>query len=180
MEKSMRLIQRNRVKGQVQDQDHAGSEGSKNPKGWIAGASIGMQRRNSDANREYLAGLNAQQRRAVRYGVTAGNATDVGPLLVIAGAGTGKTMTIAHRVAHLIMSGISPHRILLLTFTRRAAREMIRRVRGIASKGLSGAKLDLPCPAPFMPSVPAFCANTHIELVSSRPSPFLTGRTLLT
>ncbi|HTI06021.1 MAG TPA: ATP-dependent helicase [Gemmatimonadales bacterium] len=50
-----------------------------------------------------------------------------GPLLIIAGAGTGKTQTLAHRVAHLIKAGSDPGRILLLTFTRRAAEIMIRR-----------------------------------------------------
>ena len=50
---------------------------------------------------------------------------------VIAGAGTGKTMTLACRVAHHIASGVSPERILLLTFARRAAAEMLRRVEGI-------------------------------------------------
>lgn len=50
-----------------------------------------------------------------------------GPLLIIAGAGTGKTRTLVYRVAHLIDQGIDPRSILLLTFTRRAAEEMIRR-----------------------------------------------------
>src|ERR1041384_3936018 len=53
------------------------------------------------------------------------------PLLVIAGAGTGKTNTLAHRVAHLILEGVAPEGILLLTFTRRAALEMIRRAQRI-------------------------------------------------
>ena len=50
-----------------------------------------------------------------------------GPLLIIAGAGTGKTRTLVYRVAHLIDQGVDPRSILLLTFTRRAAEEMIRR-----------------------------------------------------
>lgn len=50
-----------------------------------------------------------------------------GPLLIVAGAGTGKTMTLAARVAHLLDSGGAPERLLLLTFTRRAAREMLHR-----------------------------------------------------
>jgi ATP-dependent DNA helicase UvrD/PcrA len=54
------------------------------------------------------------------------------PLLVIAGAGTGKTNTLAHRVAHLIVNGADPRRILLMTFSRRAASEMTRRVERIA------------------------------------------------
>ena len=50
-----------------------------------------------------------------------------GPLLIIAGAGTGKTRTLVYRVAHLIDIGVDPRSILLLTFTRRAAEEMLRR-----------------------------------------------------
>src|SRR3989337_1070514 len=57
-----------------------------------------------------------------------------GPLLVIAGAGTGKTSTLAHRVAHLILNGVAPERLLLLTFSRRASHEMIRRARRIVAK----------------------------------------------
>ncbi len=56
------------------------------------------------------------------------------PLLVIAGAGSGKTNTLAHRVAHLIVQGADPRRILLMTFSRRAASEMTKRVERIARK----------------------------------------------
>lgn len=82
--------------------------------------------------------LNAEQRQAAEFGVLdqAGR-FGAGPLLVIAGAGTGKTMTLAHRVAHLIVAGVSPERILLLTFTRRAAEEMIRRVDAIVRQAIS-------------------------------------------
>ena len=59
-----------------------------------------------------------------------------GPLLVIAGAGTGKTNTLAHRVAHLVLNGVDPGRIMLLTFTRRAATEMRRRSVEILRKAL--------------------------------------------
>ncbi len=66
-------------------------------------------------------------------------ATAARPLLIIAGAGTGKTNTLAHRVAHLIVSGADPGRILLLTFTRRAAAEMTTRVERICSKAVRDA-----------------------------------------
>jgi DNA helicase-2/ATP-dependent DNA helicase PcrA len=74
----------------------------------------------------YLATLNPEQRHAVEHG-------DRAPLLIIAGAGTGKTNTLAHRVAHLIVLGADPRRMMLLTFSRRAAIEMIRRVERIAA-----------------------------------------------
>ena len=64
--------------------------------------------------------LNAEQLSAVEHGDT--------PLLVIAGAGSGKTKTLSCRVAHLVANGADPSRILLLTFSRRAASEMIARV----------------------------------------------------
>ena len=66
--------------------------------------------------------LNDQQRAAAEF--------DGGHALVLAGAGTGKTLTIVARAAHLIASGVDPGRVLLLTFTRRAAREMSHRLRG--------------------------------------------------
>jgi DNA helicase II / ATP-dependent DNA helicase PcrA len=79
----------------------------------------------------YLAHLNPEQRRAVEYGGTHLGAA--GPLLIIAGAGSGKTNTLAHRVAHLMVNGVDPRRIMLLTFSRRAAAEMTRRVERITT-----------------------------------------------
>jgi DNA helicase-2/ATP-dependent DNA helicase PcrA len=55
---------------------------------------------------------------------------------VIAGAGSGKTNTLAHRVAHLIVNGADPRRILLMTFSRRAAAEMTKRVERISRKAM--------------------------------------------
>ncbi len=79
--------------------------------------------------------LNPAQRIAARYGErTADQAFRAGPLLIIAGAGTGKTNTLAHRVAHLVQEGVNPQRILLLTFTRRAAVEMTRRAQRIVGE----------------------------------------------
>ena len=82
----------------------------------------------------YLGQLNAQQRRAVEHGEAA--LAEAGPLLIIAGAGSGKTNTLAHRVAHLVINGADPRRILLLTFSRRAAAEMARRVEHITAIAL--------------------------------------------
>ncbi|KWR80192.1 MULTISPECIES: ATP-dependent helicase [Cupriavidus] len=77
----------------------------------------------------YLSRLNPEQRAAVEYDGDA-------PLLIIAGAGSGKTNTLAHRVAHLVVNGADPRRILLLTFSRRAASEMGRRVERIVDQAL--------------------------------------------
>ena len=82
----------------------------------------------------YLDTLNPEQRRAVEHGVEAGSAPAAEPLLIIAGAGSGKTNTLAHRVAHLIVNGADPRRILLMTFSRRAASEMTRRVERIGRR----------------------------------------------
>ena len=71
-----------------------------------------------------LRDLNAEQRAAA-------SADPDHPVLIVAGAGTGKTATLAHRVAWLIANGADPGRILLLTFTRRAAAEMMRRAEGL-------------------------------------------------
>ena len=98
----------------------------------------------------YLDKLNPEQRRAVEYGIDVTGGTPMGPLpagplLVIAGAGSGKTNTLAHRVAHLIVKGADPRRILLMTFSRRAAAEMSRRVQRICAQVLgtnAGAMTD--------------------------------------
>ena len=81
---------------------------------------------------DYLSSLNDAQREAATFGV----APDAlaGPLLVIAGAGTGKTNTLAHRVAHLLVNGAQPESVMLLTFSRRAADEMTRRVQRIVAQ----------------------------------------------
>ena len=86
-----------------------------------------------DARRErepWLDRLNEEQRQAVTYGS--------GPLLILAGAGTGKTTTLCSRAAALISSGVQPERILLLTFTRRAARAMLGRTRALLGAATGG------------------------------------------
>lgn len=89
----------------------------------------------------YLSKLNTTQRAAVEHGSEA-KSDKCSPLLVIAGAGSGKTNTLAHRVAHRIVNGADPTRILLMTFSRRAASEMIRRVERIAAQIL-GQKAEV-------------------------------------
>src|SRR5829696_9675131 len=91
--------------------------------------------REPDAARrtDFAAELNEAQAAAATHGD--------GPLLIIAGAGTGKTRTLVYRVAHLIQRGVPPERILLLTFTRRAAQEMLQRAErlvGAAGRGVQG------------------------------------------
>jgi DNA helicase-2/ATP-dependent DNA helicase PcrA len=85
------------------------------------------------SGRDFSAELNPEQFAAATHGD--------GPLLIIAGAGTGKTRTLVYRVAHLIERGVPPERILLLTFTRRAAQEMLSRAErlvGTASSKVCG------------------------------------------
>ncbi|MGE6781593.1 ATP-dependent helicase [Ensifer adhaerens] len=84
----------------------------------------------------YLEKLNDRQREAVEHGIGLPDGRIGGPLLIIAGAGSGKTNTLAHRVAHLIVNGADPRRILLMTFSRRAASEMTRRVGRICRQVL--------------------------------------------
>jgi DNA helicase II / ATP-dependent DNA helicase PcrA len=88
----------------------------------------------------HLEKLNGAQRKAVTYGEPLPEkGFKSGPLLIVAGAGTGKTDTLAHRVAHLVIHGVDPARILMLTFTRRAATEMRRRAHDITKKALDEA-----------------------------------------
>ena len=78
-----------------------------------------------------LSSLNPQQREAVMHGPGAGPAA---PLAIIAGAGSGKTSTLAHRVARLVRDGADPGRILMLTFSRRAADGLVRRAGQVLAK----------------------------------------------
>ena len=93
-----------------------------------------------------FAGLNAEQRAAVEHDI---GAARVRPLLVVAGAGSGKTNTLAHRVARLIQSGADPQRILLLTFSRRAAGEMGQRAGGVLQRLLGKGGTQAPVTLPW-------------------------------
>ncbi|MBK8894857.1 MAG: ATP-dependent helicase [Propionivibrio sp.] len=95
------------------------------------------------ASADYLESLNDEQRAAVEYD------GQRGPLLVIAGAGSGKTKTLAHRVAHLTVNGADPQRILMLTFSRRAAAEMSRRVGLIVQQVIGAPATQRPLHFPW-------------------------------
>ena len=89
--------------------------------------------------------LNAAQRSAAEY---AAGCNEPMPLLVIAGAGSGKTSTLAHRVAHLVATGADPQRLLLLTFSRRAALELERRAGRVLGAMIAGRPVER---APALP-----------------------------
>ena len=90
-----------------------------------------------------------------------------GPLLVLAAAGTGKTRTLVHRVAYLIEQGVPAERILLLTFTNRAAREMLERAQQVVGPAVA---------AIWSGTFHSICARRASRPRRSRPSPTGTRR----
>jgi len=118
---------------------------------------------------DYLADLNPEQKCAVKHGVKDGSALDSRPLLVIAGAGSGKTKTLAHRVAHLVVNGIDPYRILLLTFSRRAAIDMTGRVKRITGAAMGLGQVDLPWAGTFH-AVGARILREYADRIGLKPS----------
>ena len=136
-------------------------------------------RNNAAAEKDYLDVLNAEQRRAVEHGCE-GSVNDGRALLIIAGAGSGKTNTLAYRVAHLVCRGADPRRILLLTFSRRAAAEMERRAGQILHRvlGLPGATEIAPLPwAGTFHSVGARLLREYAERIGLRDSFTIHDRT---
>ena len=95
--------------------------------------------------------LNSEQQLAVEHGI--GAAEGPGPLLVVAGAGSGKTAMLAHRVAALILAGVDPKRIMLATFSRRAAAELQRRVERLLARRLA--------PEAAAAATPAYAGTFH-------------------
>jgi DNA helicase-2/ATP-dependent DNA helicase PcrA len=95
--------------------------------------------------------LNPEQELAVRHGI--GDPRGPGPLLVVAGAGSGKTAMLAHRVAALILAGADPKRIMLATFSRRAAAELGRRVERLLARRLA--------PEAAAAATPAYAGTFH-------------------
>jgi len=115
--------------------------------------------------------LNPQQRRAVEHGGLP--LADARPLLIIAGAGSGKTSTLAHRVAYLIEQGADPRRIMLLTFSRRAAAEMTRRVDIILAefmRGRGGAMADAMVWAGTFHAIGARLLREYAETIGLAPA----------
>ena len=116
--------------------------------------------------------LNPAQRAAVLHGLPeTGPAAPAPPLLVVAGAGTGKTATLAHRVARLVLRGAPPERILLLTFTRRAAETMVRRAERICAQvlGSDGALAGRLAWAGTFHAVGARLLRRHADAVGLDP-----------
>ena len=95
--------------------------------------------------------LNPEQELAVRHGI--GDPRGPTPLLVVAGAGSGKTAMLAHRVAALILAGADPKRIMLATFSRRAAAELTRRVERLLARRLA--------PEAAAAATPAYAGTFH-------------------
>jgi DNA helicase-2/ATP-dependent DNA helicase PcrA len=102
--------------------------------------------------------------------VDAKSAAPAAPLLVIAGGGSGKTNMLAHRVAHLIVNGADPRRILLMTFSRRAANEMARRVERIAMGSMAGAMIEALTWAGTFHSIGARLLREYAEQIGIDPA----------
>src|SRR6185436_838711 len=105
-----------------------------------------------------LHSLNPQQRQAVE--------TVRGPVLILAGAGTGKTRVITHRIAHLIERGVAPGHVLAVTFTNKASREMKERVRQLLPRRKKSKDEEKRAEGPTISTFHSLCVRIlrqHIE-----------------
>src|SRR4051794_35325730 len=93
--------------------------------------------------------LNREQQEAATYGIRKGVAKQHRPLLIVAGAGTGKTETTAMRLGYLVSCGADPNRIIAVSFTQRASRELVERAQKAINDAKSGAKVQLPYAGTF-------------------------------
>jgi DNA helicase-2/ATP-dependent DNA helicase PcrA len=126
------------------------------------------------SEKPHLATLNPAQRAAATFGVPDHErVTDMPPLLIIAGPGSGKTKVLTHRAAHLVLSGADPRRILMMTFARRMAAEMTRRVEEICSQAFRG-RFTLPANgiewSGTFHAVAAKLLRLHAETIGLDPS----------
>ncbi|HEU4602580.1 MAG TPA: ATP-dependent helicase [Steroidobacteraceae bacterium] len=117
----------------------------------------------SNSLAEFAPHLNAAQRQAAMFGREEDGKFVSDPLLIVAGAGTGKTNTLAHRVAHLLLNRVDAERILLLTFTRRAAQEMQRRAERIIAETLQRST-----PGTSIPAVPKLAWSGTFHSIGNR------------
>jgi len=119
----------------------------------------------------WLHRLNPEQRAAATWGARdADGRFGSAPLLVIAGAGTGKTDTLAHRVAHLVRQGVDPGRILLLTFSRRAAQEMTARAERLAARALRPSRPATDAAATLAASPAAAAPGAVADVATGAPA----------
>ena len=128
----------------------------------------------------YLEKLNPEQRRAVEHGLAEGGRPPCPPILVIAGAGSGKTNTLANRVAHLIVNRVDPNRILLMTFSRRAAADMTRRAGRICAQAVgsnAGTMTEALTWAGTFHAIGARLLREYAPQIGIDPSRFTTVRT---
>ena len=100
-------------------------------------------------NNSGLAKLNREQQKAVNFGIEDGKARRHRPLLILAGAGTGKTAVLSARTGRLIASGAKPDRMFVATFTRKASRELVERAQATIKAELGGASINLPYAGTF-------------------------------
>ncbi|MEY9459756.1 superfamily I DNA/RNA helicase [Bradyrhizobium ottawaense] len=102
-----------------------------------------------ETNTARVAKLNREQREAVNYGIKDVKAKQHRPLLIVAGAGSGKTRVLSARIGRLIACGAEPGRMFVATFTRKASQEMIERIRSTIKGELNGASISLPYAGTF-------------------------------